>query len=65
VVEILETITAPKEMKQLLKAWEPARKLIYQGKGREKVRPLFDRADLPPREQMIRNEIKRAGWWLV
>lgn len=65
VVEVLETITAPKEMKQLLKAWEPARKLIYQGKGREKVRPLFDRSDLPPREQMIRNEIKRAGWWLV
>lgn len=65
VVAVLETVTAPKEVKQLLKEWEPAKKLIYQGKGREKVRPLFDRADLPLREQVIRNEIKRAGWWLI
>ena len=65
VVEALETVTAPREIRQLLKDWEPARKLIHQGKGRQKVRPLFDRDDLPVREQVIRNTIKRAGWWLV
>jgi len=65
VVEVLEHVTAPKEIKALLKAWEPAKKLIYQGKGRQKVRPMFDRADLPVREHVIRNTIKREGWWLV
>lgn len=65
VVDVLEQVTAPKEVKALLKSWEPAKKLIYQGKGRQKVRPLFDRADLPVREQVIRNTIKREGWWLV
>ena len=65
VVQVLETVTAPREIKTLLKDWEPAKKLIYQGKGRQKVRPLFDRADLPVREQILRNTIKRIGWWLV
>ena len=27
------------------------------------IRALFDRADLPRREQMIRNTIKREGLW--
>lgn len=65
VVEVLEEVTAPKEIKALLKDWEPAKKLIYQGKGRQKVRPLFDRADLPHREHVLRNTIRREGWWLV
>lgn len=64
VVEVLEAVTADKALKRLLRDWEPAKKLIYQGKGRQKVRPLFDRADLPGREQVIRNTIKREGWWL-
>lgn len=64
-VEVLEAVTAPREVKALLREWEPARKLIYQGKGRQKVRPLFDRTDLPVREQILRNTIKREGWWLV
>lgn len=65
VVEVLEEVTAPKDIKALLKEWEPAKKLIYQGKGRQKVRPLFDRADLPHREHVLRNTIRREGWWLV
>ncbi|MDP2086960.1 MAG: hypothetical protein Q8K20_17335 [Gemmobacter sp.] len=65
VVEVLEEVTAPKDIKALLKDWEPAKKLIYQGKGRQKVRPLFDRADLPHREHVLRNTIRREGWWLV
>lgn len=63
-VAVLEEVTADKDLRRLLRDWEPARKLVYQGKGRQKVRPMFDRSDLPPREQVIRNTIKREGWWL-
>ena len=62
VVALLEQICAPNQMKKLLRAYEPFKKLIYQGKGAQ-VRALFDRAALPRREQMIRNTIKREGLW--
>lgn len=62
-VALLEEVTAPNRIKKILRDHEPARRLIYQGRGRE-VRALFDRADLPRREQAIRNRIKAAGLWL-
>lgn len=62
VVAVLEQITAPNQMKRILRDYEPFKKLIYQGKGTE-VRALFDRAALPRREQIIRNTIKREGLW--
>ena len=62
VVELLEQISAPNAMKRILRDYEPFKKLIYQGKGAQ-VRALFDRANLPRREQMIRNTIKREGLW--
>lgn len=62
VLEVLEAATAPNRVKKRLKEWEPARKLIYQGKGREKVRPLFS-AGLPSREKPIRQALKKNGWW--
>ena len=62
VVALLEQISAPKAMKRILRDYEPFKKLIYQGKGAQ-VRALFDRANLPRREQMIRNTIKREGLW--
>lgn len=65
VIEVLETAVAPNRIKRRLREWEPAKKLIFQGKGREKVRPLFDRADLSLREQPIRHTIRQKGWWLV
>jgi hypothetical protein len=37
--------------------------MVYQGKGAE-VRALFDQDNLPRREQMIRNQIKREGLWV-
>lgn len=64
-IALLEEAVAGKEIKQVLRNWEPARKLIYQGKGREKVRPIFDGAPLPRQERAIRNQIKAKGWWLV
>ena len=63
IVAVLEEVTAPNRIKKVLREHEPVRKLIYQGKGRD-VRALFDRADLPRREQAIRNRIKAAGLWL-
>ncbi len=62
-VAALEEAVAPNPVKKVLKEYEPIRKLVYQGKG-QKVRAMFDRDDLPRREQVIRNAIKRAGLWL-
>ena len=63
VVEVLQEVAASNAIKKVVKDYEPFRKMIYQGKG-EQVRALFDRDDLPRREQMIRNAIKREGLWL-
>lgn len=62
VVEVLEKVTAPNPVKKVLKDYPPFKKMIYQGKGRE-ARALFDRANLPRKEQMIRNTLKREGLW--
>jgi hypothetical protein len=37
--------------------------MIYQGRG-AKVRAMFDRDNLPVREQAIRNQIKSKGFWM-
>jgi hypothetical protein len=63
VVEVLEAVAAPNRIKKLLKGYEPFKQFIYQGKGR-KARAAFDRTDLPRREQMIRNALKREGLWM-
>lgn len=63
-VDALETATAPKEIKRVLREWEPARKLIYQQKGRSKIRPIRDERPGAP-ERVIRNQIRARGWWLV
>ncbi len=62
-VAALEAAIAPNQVKKVLKDYEPLKKLVYQKKG-GKIRAMFDRADLPRREQAIRNPIKRAGLWL-
>jgi hypothetical protein len=62
-VEVLETVIAPNRTKKVLREHEPVRKLVLQGKG-AKLRAMFDRADLPRRESVIRNRIKAEGLWL-
>ena len=64
-VDVLEASVAHNKIKKRLREWEPAKRLIYQGKGREKVRTMFDRAALPTKEQPIRNQLKKKGWWLI
>jgi hypothetical protein len=63
VVEILEAVAAPNPIKKLLKDYEPAKRMIFQGRGR-KARALFDQDDLPRREQQIRNKLKSEGFWM-
>ena len=62
-VAALEAATAPQPVKKILRNHEAAKKLIYQGKG-QKLRAKFDRNNLPKREQVLRNAIRREGLWL-
>ena len=63
VIEVLEEVSAPNKIKKILKEYEPMLRMIYQGRG-QKVRAMFDRENLPRREQQIRNQIKREGFWM-
>ncbi|KIC39623.1 hypothetical protein [Leisingera sp. ANG-M7] len=63
VVEVLHEVAAPNRIKKVLKSYEPIKRMVYQGRG-EKVRALFDRENLPRREQAIRNRIKSEGFWM-
>ncbi len=63
VVKTLETVAAPNRIKKVLKNHEPIKRLVYQGRG-AKLRTLFDRDNLPRREQALRNRIKSAGFWM-
>lgn len=61
-VAVMEEVAADRRVKEVLSGYAPFRKMLYKGQGRE-VRALFDRTDLPRKEQAIRNAIKRAGLW--
>ncbi|MGB5556437.1 MAG: hypothetical protein WBN04_00325, partial [Paracoccaceae bacterium] len=63
VVQVLEEVAAPNKIKKVLKQYEPIKRMVFQNRG-AKVRALFDRDDLPRREQVIRNRIKKAGFWM-
>ncbi|MFC0201439.1 hypothetical protein [Paracoccus rhizosphaerae] len=65
VIQRLEAAVADKPIKRVLREWEPARKLVYQEKGRQKVRPIFAGRPSPATEKQIRNQLKARGWWLV
>jgi hypothetical protein len=63
VVAVLEEVARDKSIRPTLRDWEAMKAMVYQNQGR-KVRALFDRAHLPHREQVIRNTLKREGFWL-
>jgi hypothetical protein len=62
-VEVLEAVAAPNKVKKVLKEHEPILRVLYQGRG-ARARALFDRTALPRREQMIRNQLRKAGLWM-
>ena len=64
-VDAMERAANAPDIKPLLEAWEPAARLIYQENGRKSLRAAIDRDHLPLRERALRQDIKRAGWWLV
>lgn len=63
VVAVLEEVARDKAIRPTLRDWGAIKAMVYQNKGR-KARALFDRARLPHREQMIRNTLKREGYWV-
>ncbi|GIT91882.1 hypothetical protein JANAI62_23390 [Jannaschia pagri] len=63
VIEAVEAAAAPNRIKRVLKDHEPFKRFIYQPKG-AKARALFDRANLPRKEQAIRNRLKRENLWV-
>ena len=62
-IKTIEDVIAPNTVKRVLKEYEPLKKLVYQSKG-ERVRALFDQDNLPKREHVLRNTIKRSGFWM-
>lgn len=63
VIATIETASAPNKLKKILKEYDPMKRMIFQGRG-QKVRAMFDRDNLPRRERVIRNTIKREGFWM-
>lgn len=62
-IDALERAAAPNKVKKVLKRSEAFRKLVFQRKG-EKIRDMFDRDNLPRKEQAIRQRIKKQNLWL-
>lgn len=62
-VAVLEAVAKDKALRPVLRDWGAMKAMVYQNKGR-KVRALFDRDRLPHREQVIRNTLKREGFWI-
>lgn len=63
VIKVIEDAAAPNKIKKVLKEYDAMKRMIFQGRG-QKVRALFDQNALPRREKMIRNRIKREGFWM-
>ncbi|MEL6121980.1 MAG: hypothetical protein AAFR49_20195 [Pseudomonadota bacterium] len=63
VVQVLEDAASPNWIKKVLKKYDPIKFMVYHNRG-EKTRALFDRDDLPRKEQNIRNTIRRNGFWM-
>jgi hypothetical protein len=62
-VEALEAAVSPNKIKKIMKQSEAYRKIVYQSKG-EKIRSMFDRENLPRKEQAIRQRLKKRNMWL-
>lgn len=60
-VGVLHTLAD--DLRPILRHWGAFKRMVIQREG-AKARALFDRANLPRREQMIRNTLKREGLWV-
>lgn len=62
-VAVLEEVAKDRAVRPTLRDWPALKAMVYQNQGR-KARALFDRENLPHKEQAIRNTLKREGLWL-
>lgn len=62
-VELLEKIAAPNKLKKVLKQYDPMKRMIFHKRG-HKARALFDQDNLPRREKVVRNTLKRERFWM-
>jgi hypothetical protein len=62
-IAVLEDVAGAKELRRILRDYEPIKLMVYQNRGR-KARALFDQDHLPRREQLIRTTLKKAELWL-
>ncbi len=62
-VAVLDEVAKDRTVRPTLRNWPALKAMVYQNQGR-KARALFDRDNLPHREQAIRNTLKRDGLWL-
>jgi hypothetical protein len=62
-VAVMEAVAADPGVAAVIGRYGPMKKMLAQGQGRQ-VRALFDRNDLPRKEQAIRNRIRREGLWV-
>ncbi|MCR9126255.1 MAG: hypothetical protein NXH82_08995 [Rhodobacteraceae bacterium] len=63
VVALLETLCAPRAMRQILARHAPIRLMVLEGGG-ARARALFDRQNLPGTEAAIRKRLRAAGLWM-
>lgn len=62
-IAFVEELLAPHKVKKLLKENQAFQKMVYQGKGAE-VRALFNRRNLPRKEEPMRRKIKEHKLWI-
>lgn len=62
-VAMLENIAGEKDMRKLLRNFDPVKSMVYLNRGR-KARALFDQNDLPKREKSIRHVLRKAELWV-
>lgn len=65
VLDALEQTIGENRVKKLVRDWAAVKKLVLQGKGRDKIRPIFAGAPLPVQERMVCQKLRKAGWWLT
>ncbi|TRD16666.1 hypothetical protein [Palleronia caenipelagi] len=62
-VAAAEAAMSSNKVKKVLKQHEPILRFVLQNKG-QKARKMFDQANLPRKEQAIRNRLKSANLWM-
>lgn len=63
VAALIEDLAADPRIAPLLAEDEAVQRLIAEGEGRSRIRPMFDGENPPPTEKATRQRLRRAGLW--